>query len=492
MPKWFGLPKDSDLPSTYGIEYVRAWKKGSRNKKAKLDIYTTKPISSNMILPQTFPLPGEISDEIFITAAPGEYESASLVLRPKEDIKGLSIKPSPLKHLNGSNIPVKNIDIKVVKCWYQATTAWSGIHTRPKEGRKVLVPELLLYDDTLIRVDVAEQKNYVKLQFPQGDKYVWISNPEEPEGDKTKILSIQEYTIKDSLSLLPVSISRDTNKQLWITVEVPDKAQAGIYTGAIDFIHEDDVIASVPMRFRVLPFRLAQPKTHYNLEQDFISSIYYRGKLNSRYPQGSISSEFKSKEQLRAELRDMFAHGITNPTCYQGFDKELLSEYLNIRNEAGMADLPLYYLGVSANSNPETIKKVLGFVKSFEISEVYFYGIDEARGERLKSQRSTWQATREAGGKVFVAGGKDRNFGAMGDIQDLHICAGSPSKEEAANREAPKIPSFGEEILGCCCGKQTMTGHARIVISIRLEMSGMISTIIITETTPWPIRLSTE
>jgi len=27
MPDWFGLPKDSDLPSTYSIDYVRAWKK---------------------------------------------------------------------------------------------------------------------------------------------------------------------------------------------------------------------------------------------------------------------------------------------------------------------------------------------------------------------------------------------------------------------------------------------------------------------------------
>ena len=432
MPKWFGLPKDSDLPSTYSIEYVRAWKKGSHNRKAKLDIYTVKPISSNMILPQTFPLPDEISDEIFITTAPGEYESASLVLRPKEDMKGISIKPSPLKHRNGSNIPVKNIDIKVVKCWYQAATAWSGIHTRPKEDKKVLVPELLLYDDSLVRVDLAGQKNYVKLQSPQGDKYVWISNPEEPEGDKIKILSTEEYPIKDSLSLLPVSISSNTNKQLWITIEVPEKARAGIYTGAIDFVHEDDVIASVPMRLRVLLFKLAQPKTCYDLEQDFISSIYYRGKLNSRYPQGSISSEFKSKGQLRAELKDMFAHGITNPTCYQGFDTELLAEYLKIRNEIGMAGKPLYYLGVSANSSPETIKKVLDFVKPFGVSEVYFYGVDEASGERLKAQRSAWQATREAGGKVFVAGGKDRNFGAMGDIQDLHICAGSPSKEEAA------------------------------------------------------------
>ena len=25
MPNWFGMPKDDDLPSTYSIEYVRAW-----------------------------------------------------------------------------------------------------------------------------------------------------------------------------------------------------------------------------------------------------------------------------------------------------------------------------------------------------------------------------------------------------------------------------------------------------------------------------------
>ena len=29
MPEWFGLPKDEDLPSTFSIEYVRAWKKGA-------------------------------------------------------------------------------------------------------------------------------------------------------------------------------------------------------------------------------------------------------------------------------------------------------------------------------------------------------------------------------------------------------------------------------------------------------------------------------
>ena len=27
MPDWFGMPEDADLPSTYSIEYIRAWKK---------------------------------------------------------------------------------------------------------------------------------------------------------------------------------------------------------------------------------------------------------------------------------------------------------------------------------------------------------------------------------------------------------------------------------------------------------------------------------
>jgi hypothetical protein len=27
LPNWFGMPEDEDLPSTYSIEYVRAWKK---------------------------------------------------------------------------------------------------------------------------------------------------------------------------------------------------------------------------------------------------------------------------------------------------------------------------------------------------------------------------------------------------------------------------------------------------------------------------------
>jgi hypothetical protein len=26
MTQWFGMPDDNDLPSTFSVEYVRAWK----------------------------------------------------------------------------------------------------------------------------------------------------------------------------------------------------------------------------------------------------------------------------------------------------------------------------------------------------------------------------------------------------------------------------------------------------------------------------------
>jgi len=26
MPDWMGMPKDEDLPSTFSMEYIRAWK----------------------------------------------------------------------------------------------------------------------------------------------------------------------------------------------------------------------------------------------------------------------------------------------------------------------------------------------------------------------------------------------------------------------------------------------------------------------------------
>lgn len=78
------------------------------------------------------------------------------------------------------------------------------------------------------------------------------------------------------------------------------------------------------------------------------------------------------------------------------------------------------------------MKETIEVARSFGFSNVYFYGRDEARGEALRAQRDDWQRIREAGGRVFVAGYRGQNFPIVGDLQDLLVCYGEPTKEEAA------------------------------------------------------------
>ncbi|MFH2069344.1 MAG: hypothetical protein ABII89_07805 [Candidatus Omnitrophota bacterium] len=405
-------------------------------------IYVTKPISGVKKLSTDTLVMGKISREIKITAAPGEYEPASFIVFARSDINSLTLKASDLTGESGI-IPSGNIDIKVVKCWYQGGGAWSGSGDVQDQNKRVLVPELLLNDDTLVKVDYKKEKNYLKVVYSRGtasekEKYIWMSEPNEVNphpGRDARIRNIEDIPVQDSPVLLPVDIPARTNKQFWITVKAPDTAKAGVYTGTI-ILSSGGENSALTLTVRVLPFKLASPR-RYDLQEDFVSSIYYHGKLNPDRPEGSISSEDKSKEQLRAELKNMFSHGVTNPQCNQGFSEALFRTYLDIRQEAGMGGQPLYLLNwcpdsVHASSNPADIKKTIEITQSYGIPEVYFYGADEARGDALTAQRPAWEATRKAGGKIFVAGYVDSNFEKMGDIQDLLVCWGAPLSEEAA------------------------------------------------------------
>lgn len=385
-----------------------------------LAVTIVQPITGMPVLPEG--LYGILGNSISITAAQGEYEPASFVVRSMQGTKALTVKAGDLKQGN-KIIPASNIDIKVVKCWYQAGSAWYGINQN--KTKKMLVPELLLNDDSLVKVDMDKKENYLKLSFPEGEKYTWMSDPNEagaaPSGIKS--LSVKDFPVKDSQLLLPVDIPAKENKQFWITVKVPDNAIPGKYSGKIRLASASGDKAEATLSLNVLPFKL--PKPCYD------SSIYYRSTLDPQNA-GTISSEKKSRVQLAAELRDMAAHGVDKPTLYQSFkDKELLKEYLAMRAAAGIENNPLYYLGVGAGSSMGAIQEFLDFSSKNGIKEVYFYGQDEAVGDRLIAQREKWTEVRELGGKVFVAGYRGENFKKMGDIQDLFVCANYPYKEEA-------------------------------------------------------------
>jgi len=317
----------------------------------------------------------------------------------------------------------------------------------------VLVPELLLKDEALIKVDTVNKQNYVKL--PDGSGYRYESISDNTIRSQPDLPGITEFPVRDADQLQPSAIAENTNKQYWITVHVPDDIQPGRYLGRISISNsQGQEIMKLDFEVNVLPFELSSPSMEY--------SLYYRGKLAPRSP--TVSSEFKSEKQLKAELRNMREHGVINPTVYQRYrpkgelvptsiheSEELLRRYLAIRNELNMTNSPLYYLGRQIDlDSPGNLKELdadipnlQGMRSEYAFTDLFLYGKDEARGQELFDGKKAREKVHALGAKVFSAG-YEGHFEVMGQLTDILVLHGRPIAEEASkfHRIGHKIYSY--------------------------------------------------
>ncbi len=373
-------------------------------------------ISNARILSSGFLIPGEETDGLSVSACRGEYEAVSFVVYALADLKGLLLTPTDLSS-GGRTIPAENVDIKLIKCWYQAGRSIGDLK------HKQLVPELLLNDDALVRVDEQTQTNNLRTTYPDGTTaYVVCSDKESAELEGVRPV--------DADSLQPVNIPATGLQQYWVTVHVPEDAAAGDYEGRLQLTADDIETVQLPLKVTVRPFDLEPSPLIY--------SIYYRGKL-SEDGSFTIGSEYKSEEQYAAEMRDFHAHGVEYPTVYQKYDERLLPRVFEIRKEAGLATDKLFTLGCSTgaptdeaglNALRERVRTWLTMARQHGYEEMYCYGIDEARGERLEAQRNAWKAVQEEGAGTFVACYKG-TFEAMGSLLNVAVLAGKPDPKEA-------------------------------------------------------------
>jgi len=419
--------------------------------------YVVRPISGTPCLPDTDLPIRELGTALNAAAAPGEYEAVSFVLRPGIRLDSLQFQISALTGPDGHVIAASQLNLKLVKCWYQAGSAWQDI-VQCKTS-KVLVPELLLNDPALVKVDRQRQMDYLRLNFPTGTRYLPVSNPEPGNGKDRWWMSMKtaDFPVYDAPSLLPVDLEANQNQQFWLTVQVPATARSGTYTGQIAVRAKSGVLGTLPITLKVLPFQLAAPRTHYDPRREFTSSIYYVSVIDPA-SQGDLTPFHKTESQYRAELKNLYAHGITNPLCYQlqgsakmnPWNWDEFRKVLELRRQVGMATRPLYLSGPESNlrqgtaSTPEALAQIkcrvgeiLRIVESvYGHRDVFFYGVDEAKGEQLRQQRPAWQTIHEAGGKVLVASCDDKgnlgSFRQMGDLQDLVVYSGPPLASEAA------------------------------------------------------------
>ncbi len=394
------------------------------------------PIDNTRILPRSDVTSGQISRELNIVACRGEYEPASFVVTAGTKIDGLQLRADDLKGSEGT-IPARQIDIKVVKCWYQSGS--KGEAADKELDKRVLAPALLLNDDSLIKVDYERKENYLKSPLTTGEKYIWVSNPDEKDGDTPKIPS-EAFPLRDSAKLLPVDMAANTNKQFFVTVHVPENAKSGQYSGRIT-LSTSTTRLDLKLKLRVLPFELLKPY--------YTSSIYYHN------PHG-----FQVLQRYRKEMENLIAHGVTNPIYYPA-GAELDESFMRIRRDLGLAGQALYTIQNSVDLSPDGVKKYIEWARSHGYTDVYFCGIDEAHTDRLVWEVPRWKRTKKAGGHTYATGAQeagstetygkpDSYFRTVGDSLDVFNNGRPPTREQAAlwHSRGQKIWSYANPHVG--------------------------------------------
>jgi hypothetical protein len=377
------------------------------------------PFQENPVLPTTLLSDLQCKSEISLVATQGEYEAGSFVVRTDNRMSDVEFIATDLVGDKG-RIPRNNVRIQYVKAWYQAA---GSVNPVKRDGTtRVLVPELLLNDDDLVKVDISGSRNFLRMSDGQ---YVDSS----VEADLTGMVQhrLDKFSVRDSVELMPTTLHAGQTRQIWLTVLVPENAVPGEYSGSVQVLRGGvPVLHEVPIYVRVPGFKLSPPSLEY--------SIYYRGQLDPS-GRGSISSEEKSEVQFVAELRNMAAHGVSNPTVYQQQGGiRAFQKVLEFRAQEGLSNASIFQVGIYTGSFSSPMRYGSGegrfkalqeMAKSQGVKDLYVYCVDEGSSAEIRAQRDVWRQVKSIGGKLFAAayryGSAEKEYAGNIDVLVLGI-----------------------------------------------------------------------
>jgi hypothetical protein len=449
--------------------------------------YTVPAMSNIKRLMHTYPTDGKLAGPVRIVAAKGEFEPATFVLYPFSDAAKVELKVSDLAGKNG-RIPASAVDVKVIKIWYQTGNAWYSYYANNSE--RELVPELLLNDENLVKVDRKSKDDYLRVDYPQpkGSEYVLISAPQNID------IPFNDYVepVRDAQTLQPFSLTAGEFKQLWLTFEAPKNAE-GTYTGTIALTIDGQARLSIPLQVRVLPFELPDPKTSYDLTREFYTFGYNDSNLGDgtmksvaggEYPARYIGDLEKAKTRLFNEYVNMRKHNMMYPQI-RGLElgnEKLFAENVEIYKKAGLRTdtifraVPGYDHKFSSSpesrNNPiekqptpvELYRKVDValeiMVKAVGHSNIYTWGAGEPAMGRLISERKPRKYIHDKGLKTLsegndghlIYGGYNEDFlnraGYTKESADKWHAAGARITTYADPHTGPENPDFARRTHG--------------------------------------------
>ncbi|MGI6100849.1 MAG: hypothetical protein ACOYD3_14010 [Kiritimatiellia bacterium] len=397
--------------------------------------YTVPALSNIQRLPDQFPVDGSLGTPLRVVAARDEFEPASFVVYPFADAKALQVTAGDLRTPEGHTIPAGKVDVKLVKVWYQNGNGWYSYFG--DVGLK-LVPELLVNDENLIKVDTRAQANYLRVDFPSGSKYVWISAPEAIDPG----LNSASAPVNDAATLQPVTLEAGQFKQFMVTIRVDKDARPGLYTGTLRLTLDGRAAGGIPVRLRVLPYVLPEPKTYYDPTADFYTMLYCVPGVDGYY-WGNGRDRAQSDAKQLARLRNQYDHNIRYP-LYFGMWKAGLENLPQVETalaqarSVGMRLDPFFEaFGCSGGDATERYYanryiaeqarreygRLLGHTR------IYPAGGEEPGYNSVVNSRPNWRTVHELGMFVMCNGHDRRHFAGYND--DFRVGGGFASQWEA-------------------------------------------------------------
>ena len=265
-----GLANKSSVAVVNAVR-VAEDRKGLAGQSAAIH-YVVPAMSVLQRLPDVYPVDGQAGGELRILAAKDDFEPASFQLFSFSDLDKVELRLSALTTKDGKVFPEGNLDLTVIKVWYQNGNGWYSYFADP--GLK-LTPELLLHDENLIKADTEEKANFARVDYPEGSEYRWISPPRHMDDSSAQNNKFQFSTspFADAKTIQPVDLKAGEFKQFFLTAHVEKDCPEGIYRGRIDLVAEDRTLSAVPVALRVLPIALPAPKTHFDRDRDFVVAL---------------------------------------------------------------------------------------------------------------------------------------------------------------------------------------------------------------------------
>ena len=412
--------------------------------------YALPPMSESQRLPDAYPEDGRAGATVRIRAAKGEYEPGAFGVWATRDLGKVRFEIGEFKRDRGSGIgdqgvvvfPKENLDLALVKCWYQNLNGWFSYFS--DNGFK-LVPELLLHNEELIRCDDAKKANYARIVGPDGKTTErWLNPPQKMDRLVSPNLPWRTREpfqpmrpgFHDADKLQPVALPKEEFRCFFLTAHVTKDIPAGLYKGVVKVKSKSEkgksaeVLALVPVEIEVLDFELPAPKSYHEPQTDFLVSFYSYDGLGNICEYNGGDREL-ARRQLKAILENQVAHGQSVHMMGGNLSGEVLDTVKKMV-EAGMRPdviqggvSPSTKHGLTHAQTAEIIRAECD--RRFGHHNVYMAHGDEPGIGWLLRERPVLHAYVAAGLKFYIAG-PDSVYYKDGHLFDWHNVAQDPVK----------------------------------------------------------------